>query len=251
MSRVALATLLILSLSIGCSGNRQKKAEGIRDAEFYYGLAVNWYYDQNAQAALSELQTCFAKDPDYLDAHNLAGLIYLGRKEYLDSLRHFEKALSIKKDFHIARANLGALHMAMQNWEEAMKTLTPLLSEPMYGTPYLAENNIGWCHFKLKNYGEAERHLKRALFLNDKLCLAYNNLGILDVELDRLDDAAEAFDAAIARCPEFTEAFFRLGSVLERQGYPKEASAKFEKCRKLGKDSPYGRRCKRKLQVMR
>ncbi len=251
MSRATLATFLVLTLSFGCSASQKKKSDGIRDAKFHYGLAVNFYYGQNAQAALSELQTCFAKDPDYLDGHNLAGLIYMGRKEYLESLQHFEKALAIKPDYFIARANLGALHMAMQNWEEALKTLTPLLREPLYGTPYLAENNIGWCHFNLKNYGEAERHLKRALFLNDKLCLAYNNLGILDVELDRLDDAVDAFDAAIVRCPQFTEAFFRLGNVLERQGFEKEAAKKFEKCRKLGKDSVYGRRCKRKLQVRR
>ncbi len=97
----------------------------------------------------------------------------------------------------------------------------------------------------------SERHLKRALFLNDKMCLAYNNLGILHAEQERWDDAIDDFDAAISRCPAFVEAFFRLGAVLERQGLFKEASDKFEKCQKLGGDSLYGRRCKRKLQVNR
>lgn len=250
MSRATLASTLLLALCVGCSGS-QKKAEGLRNATFHYSLAVNFYYDQNAQAAITELQTCFSKDPDHIEGHNLAGLIYLGRKEYLDSLQHFEKVLALKPDFHMARANLGALHMAMQNWDQALKTLLPLLHEPLYSTPYLVENNIGWCHFNLKNYGEAERHLKRALFLNNKLCLAYNNLGILYDELDRLDDALDAFDAALASCPQFTEVLFRLGTVLEKQGRAKEASVKFEKCRKLGKESHFGRRCKRKLQVLR
>ncbi len=249
--RTSSLAIIMMLLCAGCSASQQAKSDGIRDAKFYYGLAVNFYYGQNAQAALSELQTCFAKDPNFLEGHNLAGLIYMGRKEYLESLGHFEKALAIDADYHFARANLGALHMAMQNWDEALRLLTPLLSEPMYGTPYLIENNIGWCHFNLKNYGEAERHLKRALFLNDKLCLAYNNLGILDEELGRTEDAHDAYEAAIARCPDFTEAYFRMGNILERKGLAKEAASHFEKCRKLGQDSTYGRLCKRKLQVQR
>jgi type IV pilus assembly protein PilF len=245
--RLPMVCLLLLSV-LACSGHN-RKASKVRDADFYYGLAVNFYYDQDAQSAIRELETCFASKPDHLQAHNLAGLIYLGRKEYLDSLKHFEKALAVDPDFHMARANLGALHMAMQNWQEALATLEPLLSEPLYATPYLAENNIGWCYYNLKDFGQAERHLKRALFLNDKLCLAYSNLGIVHEELGRLDDALDDFEAAIDRCPTFAEAYFRLGNVLEKQGFYKDAASKFEKCQKLGKDGVYGRRCKRKLQV--
>ncbi|MBM4355471.1 MAG: tetratricopeptide repeat protein [Deltaproteobacteria bacterium] len=233
----------------GCSGSVQSRAE--KDAEYFYGLAANSYLDKNYQAALRELEGCFAANPNHAEAHHLAGLIYMGRLEYPDALLHMEKAAELDPKLLIARANLGALHIAMQSWQKALDVLMPLLKDPMYETPYLAENNVGWAYFNLKQYSEAERHLKRALFLNDGMCLAYNNLGIVLVAQERDEESQDYFEAAVKRCPEYVEAYFRLGGVLERLGRLEEASQEFTRCQKIGGDSFYGRRCKRKLQVMR
>jgi tetratricopeptide (TPR) repeat protein len=169
----------------------------------------------------------------------------------VDALTHFQRALELDPEFHIARANLGALYVEMKQWTNALEILGPLLHESRYDTPYLVENNLGWIYFNLKDYGEAERHYRRAILLNDKMCLAYNNLGILRFATERFEEAEDAFSAAIKRCPEFVEAHFRSGTVLERLGRYPEASKVFKKCEKLGGESLYGRRCKQKLQVMR
>ena len=248
MKAVLISTLAVLLLA--CSGTKEK-GKSTRNAEFYYGLAVNFYYDQKAQAAIRELEHCFALDPKHVLAHNLSGLIHMGRKEFVDSQAHFEKALELDPDQHMARANLGALFIAMQKWQAAIDTMTPLLHEALYGTPDLAENNIGWAYYNLGQLQEAEIHLKRALFLNDKLCLAYNNLGVLHLSQKRWQDARDDLEAAVTRCPNYIEAHFRLGSLLEQQGVQKDADKHFEKCRKIGGESIFGRRCKQKLQVQR
>jgi len=232
-----------------CTGGAQAQAD--KDAEYYYGLAANSYLDRNYQAALRELEGCLSANPNHALAHHLAGLIYMGRLEYPDALQHMEKALQLEPKLLIARANLGALHIAMQSWQQALDVLQPLLKDPMYETPYLAENNVGWAYFNLKQYGEAERHLKRALFLNDGMCLAYNNLGVVLVAQERDEESMDYFEAAVKRCPDYAEAYFRLGGAMERLGRPDRASQEFTRCQKLGGDSFYGRRCKRKLQVMR
>ncbi len=241
-----LAGLCLVSCSAGKSGNA-----GIRDAEYYYSLAINSYYDKNAQVALRELAACFAINPDHVKAHNLAGLVYLGRKEYADSLHHLKRTLELAPNFLDASANLGALYMAMHNWRKAIEVLAPLARDPLYATPYLVENNLGWAYFKLGKNAEAETHLKRALFLNDKMCLAYNNLGVVQVEQESYDDALDNFEAAIKRCPQFVEPYFRAGTVLERNSDFKDAQKKFKKCSKMGGDSVFGRRCRRKLQAMK
>jgi tetratricopeptide (TPR) repeat protein len=249
-SPVALWLLAVsVVLAAACTGGEQAKAD--RDAEYFYGLAANSYLDKNYQAALRELEGCFAANPNHAEAHHLAGLIYMGRLEYPDALLHMERAVELEPRLLIARANLGALHIAMQSWDKALEVLTPLLKDPMYETPYLAENNVGWAYFNLKQYGEAERHLKRALFLNDQMCLAYNNLGIVLAAQDRDEEALDYFEAAIKRCGDYVEAYFRLGGALERMGRLEQAGQEFARCQKIGGDSFYGRRCKRKLQVMR
>jgi tetratricopeptide (TPR) repeat protein len=236
---------------LACSGPKQGSSGGPVGAQFHYELAVNLYYDKNAQAALKELAEAFAIDPDHADSHNLAGLIYLGRKQYPDALQHFQKALDLVPRFYNARANLGALYLAMQEWNKAIETLTPLLAESLYQTPYLVANNLGWAYYNLKDYRNAEEHYKRALFLNSDLCLAYNNLGILHAQTKRMVDASDDFDAAIKRCPEYIEAYFRSGDILERRGLHDDAAKRFEKCQKLGGESFYARRCKRKLEAFK
>ena len=243
-------SILALLVLTGCSPAHQQQSE-VKNAQFYYSLAVNYYYDQNAQAALQELDTCFKLDPDHAQAHNLSGLVHMGRKEYADSLSHFKQALDLVPRFFEARANLGALYIALQNWHKALETLSPLLSETLYQTPYLVENNVGWIYYNLKKYSKAEQHIQRALFLNDKMCLAYNNLGMVHVAQERWLDAIDDFDAAIKRCPNYVEAYFRCGSVLEQRGKYESAGKRYAKCKKLGGESLFGRRCKRKLQVLK
>ncbi len=249
MTHFGLLVACLVTAMSGCTGGAQAKAD--KDAEYYYGLSANSYLDKNYQSALRELEGCFAANPNHAEAHHLAGLIYMGRLEYPDALLHMEKAVELEPKLLIARANLGALHIAMQNWQSALDVLLPLLKDPMYETPYLAENNVGWAYFNLKKYVEAERHLKRALFLNDQMCLSYNNLGIVLSAQDRDEEALDYFEAAIKRCGDYVEAYFRLGGALERLGRLDRASQEFTRCQKIGGDSFYGRRCKRKLQVMR
>lgn len=248
--RTSALVILAASLLIGCSAQNDK-GHGAKNAEYYYSLAVNSYYDQNAQLALRELDTCFKLDPKLAKAHHLAGLIFLGRKEYADSLYHLKEAIKLDERYTEARANLGALYIAMSNWQKAIELLTPIARNPVYPTPYLVENNLGWAYFKMGNLTQAETHLKRALFLNDKMCLAYSNIGVVHTEQGRMEDALDDFEAAIARCPQFVEPYFRAGALLERSSRFAEATKRFKKCKRLGGDSVYGRRCKRKLQALK
>lgn len=254
MKGSTLARSLVLTLGLVLSGScsaSKGDGSGVKDANFYYSLAVNYYYDQKAQLALKELENCFALNPLHAAGHNLAGLIYMGRMEYADSLVHLKKAVELEPGFLMARANLGALYIAMQNWQDAIKELEPLLKDPNYPTPYIAENNVGWSYYKLGNYLEAEKHLIRAVLLNDDMCLAYKNLGMVHIAQNREDEAKEDFEAALKRCPQYVEAYFRAGVLAEKNGRYDEAAKLFEKCAKLGGESGFGRRCNRKLQVIR
>ena len=77
-------------------------------------------------------------------------------------------AVELDPKFHEARANFGALRLAMEDWEGAIELLMPLTREPLYPTPYLVNNNIGWAYYNLKKYPLASKYIKMAIFLNPK-----------------------------------------------------------------------------------
>ncbi len=242
----AVLLLCAMGVLLSCSSGKQAQRQG----DYYYQLAVNSFYAQNSQLALRELSNCFQADPNHIPGHGLAGLIYLGRMQYAEARKHLETALEKSPSFLEARANLGVVLLAMGDWQGAIDTIEPLLHELHYPTPYLVENNLGWAHFKLGNLAVAEGHLRRALFLNSDMCLAYNNIAIVHEEMGRIEDAMEEYEAAIKRCPDYVEPYFRLGTILVRRGRIEEAARYLRKCARLGGEGSFGRRCARRVEAL-
>jgi Tfp pilus assembly protein PilF len=241
-----LLTVLALS-TLGCS-NAAEKESLAKKSEFHYKLAVNSYLDKDVTSALAESYKAIEANPANPQAHHLLGFIYMGRQQYSESLKHMEKAVALDPRYFEARANLGALQLAMENWQAAIDALMPLTREPLYGTPYIINHNIGWAYYNLGNLALAERYTKMALFLNTKMCLAYNTLALIYDKQRKPEDAIDTLREANRLCPEYQDPFFHLGTLLEKSQRFDEAKAIYDKCKRLAPESQMGRRCGRKVQ---
>ena len=86
--------------------------------------------------------------------------------------------------------------------------------------------------FSLLNAGHLEKTLKQALkslmeFPNS--AILYNLVGISNQGLGRLDEAIQAFNAALSLDPTNADAFYNIGSVLQDQGKLEEAIDSYQK----------------------
>ena len=192
---------------------------------------------------MRECYEALDRDPTHADAHHLLGFIYFGRKQYPDAAEHFKKAIAGREDFHAAIANLGAVYLAQKRWEDAIEQFDILSQARLYPTPALAHVNLGWAYFNMKQYAPAMEHYRLALFLNPKLCLAYNNVGLLYEATGDSEMAIDSFQRATKECPDYVEPLFHLGRVLSDAGRHSQASEAFARCYELNPDSPMGRRC--------
>jgi len=61
------------------------------------------------------------------------------------------------------------------------------------------------------------------LALNPEFAEAHNNLGTVQQELGKLNDATASFDEAIRLNPEFPEALNNLGDIWQAKGEPGKA----------------------------
>lgn len=240
--------ILALALLIaGCSSSKGGR-EGKEKSEYHLKLGTNCYLDQDVACALAELYKSLEFNPVNAKAHHMLGFVYMGRHQYTEALKHMSRAVELDPKFHQATANLGALMLAMEDWESAIDYLMPLTREPLYPTPYLVNNNVGWAYFNLKKYALAEKYLKVALLLNPKMCLAYNNIAMVHEARRQTEDAIAAYLEAGKLCPTYQEPLFHLGVLYQQMSRHADAQETLKKCINLGPDAQYGRRCKRRLQ---
>ena len=141
------------------------------------------------------------------------------------------------------------LEKAMERWEEAEVLFLELLDEPLYTTPELAHNNVGWAYYNMRRYAEAREHFRMATFLKPEMCLAHNNMGLVHEAMSNRSEAVNSYRRAIERCPaNYAEPHFNLGKLLQEQGHPK-AAAHFRRCMELQPQSNLGERCREYLKV--
>lgn len=256
--RSCLVALLVVSLGAlpvgatlsGC-GASSAELETAKQADYHYQLAVSHFSEGQIPQAIRELTLSLEQRPDHADALHLMGFIYMGRKQYPEAVRHFRAALEARPDYYICMNNLGVALLYMERWEEAAEIYEQLRSATLYTSPWLAYANLGWAYYKLGRVHEAIEETRMALFLNPDMCLASNNLGIMQFERLQIDEAVASFEAAAAQCPGYAEPHLHLGQVWADAGNSSRAYSHFRKCMDLSPRTDLGERCRKNAQRYR
>lgn len=244
-----LPILLVCGLLFALACSSGVSTENQRKSDYHFKLGKGYFFDQNIPMALRELDTSLALNPTNERTHFLLAFIAMGRKNYTEAVLHYKKALEAKPDYFDARENLGAAYLAMRRWDEAIAALTPLLTERLYATPYILNNNLGLAYMGKGDLTTAIEEFKKSVFLNPRFCLGLNNLGRAYVESADERQAVKTFQKAIERCSEYgyADPFFHLGRIYERAGRRAEAQELFQKCAELGGEAAIGDRCSQRL----
>lgn len=248
LTALLLACALLAAGLLGCASDSEERKEATKKGNYHYQLGSNYFSEQMVPQALRELLLAVEADPQNADALHLLGFIYMGRRDYNRAIDYFRQAIALRPDFYICLNNLGAALLAAERWDEAIVLFEDLIAKPMYNTPELAYNNLGWAQFKLNNLRQASDAFEMAVFLQPKLCLAYNNLGLVREAQGNTVGALRAFQDSIEGCPNYVEPHFHLAQLLFKRQDP-NARLYFQRCYELASDSSWGDRCRSYLEI--
>lgn len=245
--RKLLLPLVVVALA-ACAGVSQKDREAAR---VHQNLASQSLAQGDPRAALAEIEKAVEKDPENAEARNLYGLLLHLYFQRLDAaVKQYEKAIELKPDYSEAKVNLGAALTAQGRCKEAIPLLNQARGDLLYREPYLAENNLGWCMYKLGDIDGALVHLRAAVTNNPSFCLGYRNLAEIAESQGALDDAVRLLERYGKSCPNAPDADYRRGLVLLKQGDDAQARAAFEACRQKAKDGELADACTRQAQLL-
>ncbi len=133
---------------------------------------------------------------------------------YREAATHLEKATRIAPDFVQAHNNLGAVYINLRQYESAVAELRKSIQlRPEIATPY---HNLAMVLILLQRLPEAEEAARQALDLAPSQSAASYTLGrILALQNHNTPEAVQVLTAA---CSETPQAYLVLAQVLQNRG---------------------------------
>jgi len=256
-------TAALLLACGACLFGADDRTGATRKARHHYKLGHGHYAEGQQAQALTELFEALKHDPDHVDTHHLLGIVFMARREFYQAVKHLERVVALRPDLLEARNNLGVAYLALCRWAEATELYSELVRRPLYSTPWVAHNNLGWALWQTEQRAEAIRHFRKSVFFNPKFCVAFNNLGLAYLDEHRYEEAERALRKALSAAPTcastYAEPHLHLARLHERRGQGQQACRELVIClnkappgeEQVGAgcgQSPVGQRCERKAR---
>ena len=194
----------------------QIQESGVQDKRLYFLSGILAWQSQNFEQAKIAFQQAVDLDPEYSDAYNNLGILYMQDKEY-------------------AKAE-SSFHNALKN--------------PLYLTPEKALVNLGKVMETQDNAAAAEQYYRRAIKYKPAFFQAYYNLGLLFYHTDRFKQAVTVFDQATKLAPRWSQVWLWYGKSLQKNGEVEKSRAAFKKVLELNPDAEIGRQAQLQLQEL-
>jgi serine/threonine-protein kinase len=148
------------------------------DADAIQGIASNYERSGHAADAEAEYRRAVAVQPDNWDSVNTLGRFYLRNNRFQDAIAQFKRAIELTPDNATAYSNLAGAYINQGDssaFGEAEKDLKKSIE---LAPSYAAYANLGNLYLEQKRFGEAAAMTQKALQLNDRDYLVWDNLRI-------------------------------------------------------------------------
>jgi tetratricopeptide (TPR) repeat protein len=178
-------------------------------------------------------------NPNSADAHFLLGYILFREKKARESLSEYTAGAKFRRPRTEELKIVASDYVLLDDFVDADKWFTEVVSE----TPDDANAHylLGRTKFNENDYRGAIASFERALALHPKNVEAENNIGLAWRELNDLDKAKAAFEAAIewqGATPTDAQPFLNLGKLLAAQHQPDKALENLNRALDLAPNNP-------------
>ena len=140
--------------------------EARRRARIRLELAVGYFEQGQTTIALDELKQSIAADPNFAQAYNLRGLIYMRLNDPRLAEDSFRRALAINPRDADVLHNYGWMLCQQSRFGESQKSLSQAIAIPLYGGRAKSWMAQGLCQMKAGQGADAELSLQRSYELD-------------------------------------------------------------------------------------
>jgi tetratricopeptide (TPR) repeat protein len=147
-----------------------------RNAEALTGMAHVYEVSGRVKEAEETYKKVIAMRPDYWDNYNSLALFYDRQRRFEEAVTQVRKAIAMTPDNAVLYFNLGAMYVDMNDPKKAQDAEQALRKSIELNPTYAAYANLGVLYMQQKRYAESAQVTEKALQLNDKNYLVWDNL---------------------------------------------------------------------------
>ncbi len=272
------ATLLLAELDVR-SGNSPGAVNLLlplvkrdpKEAKAHLLLATAYLAERQPGDALDVYRHMAAEFPKNPEVPRLMGVVYEQEGKTGEARDAFEQSLALAPDYLPALEKITTLDLVAKRYDDAQKRLGAVIAKkPKLADPWLLQGNVDWAAGRTN---QAESDMSKAIELNPDLPGPYlalariylaghqeqqalarlndfvsktNNvtamleIGEIQQQAQRFDEARDAFEKLIAFQPDFAPALNNLAYLYsEHYGNLEKAAQMAERARKGRPDDPY------------
>jgi tetratricopeptide (TPR) repeat protein len=228
--QIGCSVFIFLASTAAYTATYTKVGAGLFDWE----KAVSLYKQGQFREAITEFQKVLAEHPDHPDSWKFVGLAYYQLKDYQAAVAPLEKALALKRaegrnDSDLVRA-LGQSHLSIKQYDKALPYLETLVRVQMNSAAnyYM----LGVTFANLNRPEEAAEAFQKAVKLDPKDADSWYFIGVQQFRSGKLNDAIPSLKSGLAVSPKNLEMLGLYAEALLRQGATetdeKKANALFD-----------------------
>lgn len=196
--------------------------------------------DQGKLAEAEDLVRNYLKgSPNSADGHFLLGYVLFREKKARESLAEYTAGAKFRRPSPEQLKIVASDYVLFDDFVDADKWFTEVVAEAPNDAN--AHYLLGRTKFNENDYRGAIASFERALALHPKDVEAENNIGLAWRELNELDKAKTAFEAAIewqGATPTDAQPFLNLGKLLVDRHQPAEAIPHLKRAVELAPNNP-------------
>jgi tetratricopeptide (TPR) repeat protein len=214
---------------------KQATAGDAQNLPFRLALAHSCLWSKQYQCVLDVYHEILTLNAESAEADMLAGEAMDEMKDNAGAMQQFRAAVKADPREPNVHFGLGYLLWGLMQYDEAAQEFqAELANNPDHAQAltYLADTNM-----RLNHPDAAPALLEKAIKIDPKIALAHLDLGILDSNAGRKDDALRELKSAEKLSPDDQNVHYRLGRFYQSMGKKDEAKAEFDKTRGLQKAS--------------
>lgn len=230
--RVLAVTFVALQLLFsGCVTTEESafaaKASKEKATEKEIDIALRYLAKDEPELAIKRLSDVAKSSPDSARVYEVLGIAFQKTGEFELAEENFRKALRIDSSYTRGRSNFAAFLFSQQRFKEACEEYEKVVDDVYYENRSLAFLNYGQCSIQLERWDEAEEAFKRALGLEKSLPLAYQELGWVYFQKKEYAKASAALDQYRRMVKQSSARALLLGIWVARQFDDKNGEASY------------------------
>ena len=167
-------------------------------AEYILNEGVFYLNQGQLDKAREKIQEALKKKPNSKAAHYSMGVVYTYLRDFPAAIKHFRTVISMDPEYWDAYNSLGLIYIETGEFDLARQNLLKAATADKYRNPENAYVNLAMLEIKRESYDNALRYVDKGITQNRNFAPLHNLRGIILEKQDNLEEALYHYNKALS-----------------------------------------------------